>query len=185
MIDEASQRWLSAHARHALACALGCDDRVPAPGPMPDDGALHTPARVFVSWHEHGRLLGCIGTLVAGTSLADAVAHYAVQSGLHDPRMPAMRAEQVAGAELEISVLSPPRELDVRGRSAIEAAIVPGRDGVILHEGTRRAVFLPVVWAQLPGVSAFITALCKKAGIDPQRAADLRAEVFTTQAWTA
>lgn len=151
---------------------------------MPDDGALRAPARVFVSWHEHERLLGCIGTLTANESLAEAVAHYAVQSGLHDPRMPAMRAEQVERAALEISVLSEPRALDVRGRAAIEAALVPGRDGVILREGPRRAVFLPVVWAQLPEVSAFVAALCKKAGIDPQHTADLRAEVFTTQAWT-
>ncbi|MCH9684028.1 MAG: AmmeMemoRadiSam system protein A [Deltaproteobacteria bacterium] len=163
----ASQRWLLASARQAVAQALGV--AASPPGRAPDDPQLTQPVAVFVSWHEGPRLVGCIGTLQPGRSLREAVVHYAVQAGLHDARTPMPLPDDLPRLSCEISVLSPPEPMDVQGLGPITAALVPGRDGLVLREGERRAVFLPVVWQSLPTREAFVDALCTKAGIDARR----------------
>jgi AmmeMemoRadiSam system protein A len=154
-------------------------------GPRPEDPELDRPAPVFVSWHDGTRLLGCIGTVQAAEPLAAAVRHYAVQAGLHDPRMGPMTADELARAHAEIAVLGPERELDAHGLEAIAEALVPGRDGVILRHGHRRALFLPVVWEKLPRAAEFLEALCRKAGIlDPGDRAQVQARVFEVESWS-
>jgi AmmeMemoRadiSam system protein A len=184
-IAEPTRRWLSASAREAVAEALDRTDLVAPAGPRPNDDVLMMPASVFVSWHAGPRLLGCIGTLQAQAALADAVRHYAVQAGLHDPRIGPMSHAQLGTASGEISVLAPERELDVQGIAAIASAIVPGRDGVVLRSGWRRAVFLPVVWEKLPSPHEFLDALCRKAAIvTASERAEARASVFAVESWS-
>jgi AmmeMemoRadiSam system protein A len=179
MIAETTRRYLLASARQALADELGRGDAVEPVGEQPQDASLAAPARVFVSWHLGDRLLGCIGTLHPHDTLLGAVQHFAVQSGLHDPRGGAMRPELLLVARVDISVLGDPRDLEAVGLSAIERAIRPFDDGVILRRGLRRAVFLPVVWPKLPEPREFLHALARKAGIDPEREGDdVRAQVF-------
>jgi len=147
--------------------------------PAPPDARLDAPTRVFVSWHEGEDLVGCIGTLVPDRSLRDGVRHFAVQSGLHDHRTPTPAAEDLPRLSCEISVLSDPEPMEEQGLSAITAALVPGRDGLVLRDGDRRAVFLPVVWESLPTAQSFVDALCRKAGIDTRgRGEDVRGERF-------
>ncbi|MFO0631264.1 MAG: AmmeMemoRadiSam system protein A [Nannocystaceae bacterium] len=188
----ATQRWLSGHARAALARALGLRGALAESGPPPDDAALREPARVFVSWHVQGRLRGCIGTLAANDPLADAVARYAVESGQHDPRMVPMTIDELVCASVEISVLGAPASLlepggaPVTGVGAIATCLRPHEHGVVLRLGARRAVFLPVVWESLPEPAAFLAALCRKAGIDPHgEGAFVQAELFEAQRWDA
>ena len=151
----------------------------PAVGPAPDDPLLDEPARLFVSWHEEARLVGCIGTLEAHAPLRDAVRHYAVESGLHDPRTPTPAPSDLPRLRCEISVLTPPEPMAEQGLAEITAALVPGRDGLVLRDQERRAVFLPVVWETLPEPAAFVAALCRKGRIDPERRGPLvRGERF-------
>ncbi|MBX7077711.1 MAG: AmmeMemoRadiSam system protein A [Nannocystaceae bacterium] len=191
-LTPATQQWLSAHARAALARALGLRGAVAEPGPPPDDAALRQPARVFVSWHVQGRLRGCIGTLAAHDALVDAVARYAVESGQHDPRMVPMTVDELVLASVEISVLGAPATLldpggaPVTGVDAIATCLRPHEHGVVLRLGARRAVFLPVVWESLPEPAAFLAALCRKAGIDPHgEGAQVQAELFEALRWDA
>jgi AmmeMemoRadiSam system protein A len=163
---------LLASARHALAEALG----VPGPpvGPAPADLRLDELVRLFVSWHDGPRLVGCIGTLEAHAPLHAAVRHYAVEAGLHDPRTPTPAPDDLPRLRCEISVLTPPEPMAEQGLSEITAALVPGRDGLVLRDGERRGVFLPVVWE-----GAFVAALCRKARIDvDRRGALVRGERF-------
>jgi uncharacterized protein len=184
-IAEPTRRWLLASAREAVAAAIDRGDLAAPIGARPDDPALDRPARVFVSWHDGPRLLGCIGTVQALESLVDAVRRYAVQAGLHDPRTGPMTAEELVRAHAEIAVLGPERELDARGLVAIAEALVPGRDGVILRHGPRRALFLPVVWEKLPRAAEFLDALCRKAGIfEPEDRAQVQAQVFEVESWS-
>lgn len=152
------------------------------PAPLddpPDDPRLRRPTRVFVSWHEGSRLVGCIGTLTPDRPLADAVRHYAVQSGLHDPRTDTPTADALPRLHCEISVLTSPEPMAERGLDEITGVLVPGRDGLVLRDGDRRAVFLPVVWESLPTPREFVAALCRKAGIDAARRAPfVRGERF-------
>jgi AmmeMemoRadiSam system protein A len=179
MIAESTRRFLLASARQALADELGCGDMVAPVGEAPHDPVLAAPARVFVSWHVGDRLLGCIGTLQEHDTLLGAVQHFAVQSGVHDPRAGAIHPDLFARARVDISVLGAPTELEVVGLTSIELAIRPFEDGVILRRMLRRAVFLPVVWQKLPDRREFVRALARKAGIEPDReGVDARASVF-------
>ncbi len=179
MLAEATRRYLLASARQALADELGLGDTVPVLGAAPPDASLSSPARVFVSWHHDDRLLGCIGTLQPYDTLLGAVRHFAVQSGIYDPRGGAMHPQLLAHARVDISVLGEPVDLEVVGLVAIEGVIRPFEDGVILRRGLRRAVFLPVVWDKLPDRYEFLRALARKGGIDPDREGDdVRAQIF-------
>lgn len=176
-VAPATRRWLLANARDALAGAM----QVPTPPlpPAPADPLIDEPARLFVSWHEGSRLVGCIGVLEVRETVRQATRRLAVQAGLHDHRTPMPAPEDLPRLTAEISILSPPEPMAERGLAEITAALVPGRDGLVLHDGGKRAVFLPVVWKSLTTPEAFVTALCRKARIDPeQRAEHVRGERF-------
>lgn len=166
-IAPATRRWLLASAREALARAMGVSAE--PPGPAPDDPLLDERRRLFVSWHDGPRLVGCIGTLQGERPLRDEVRYYAVQAGLHDPRTPMPTPDELPRLRGEVSVLTEPVPMKEQGLAEITRALVPGRDGLVLRDGGRRAVFLPVVWSSLPTREAFVAALCRKAGIDAQR----------------
>ncbi|MEX1365906.1 MAG: AmmeMemoRadiSam system protein A [Nannocystaceae bacterium] len=168
-IGESARRWLLASAREALGRAMGA--AVTPAGPAPPDPVLDQPRRLFVSWHEGAQLVGCIGTLQGDRPLREAVPHYAVQAGLHDPRTPRPTVEHFPHLHAEISILTEPEPMAERGLVEITRALVPGRDGLVLRDGPRRAVFLPVVWSSLPRPQDFVAALCRKAGIDAARRA--------------
>jgi AmmeMemoRadiSam system protein A len=179
LLEVTTRQWLLARARAALSEALGAAASVPPP---PEDPALDEPGRVFVSWHAGDRLVGCLGSLEPRLPLQAAVAHFAVESGLHDPRTPGASLEELMVLRCEISVLSAATELEPVGLDAIAGALEPGHHGVVLRAGLRRAVFLPVVWTALPRPMSFLEALCRKAGIDPALDGDqIRAAVFTTE----
>jgi len=175
-IAPASRAWLLETARNALGHAMGVD--AGTSGPIPDDPILDEPARVFVSWHEGRRLVGCIGTLEPERGLRDAVRYFTVQAGLHDPRTPTPSAADLPRLSCEISVLSPAVPMTEFGLEAITAALIPGRDGLVLREGERSAVFLPVVWKNLPQAAEFVEALRRKARIDERRGSLVRGERF-------
>lgn len=164
-----ARRWLLHVARRSLAEALFTAHEDLEQPARPDDPALERPAAAFVSWHEGRRLQGCLGTLDARDALELAVRTYAVRAGLHDPRTVPATADLLPRLSCEISVLGPARPLGVVGTEAIADTLVPGRDGLVLRCGERRAVFLPVVWQSLPDPRTFVEALCAKAGIDSER----------------
>jgi uncharacterized protein len=184
-LDDSTRAYLIARAGRALGEALGRVDAVSLP-PRPLARRLDEPSRLFVSWYLGERLVGCIGTLRPTRTLEAGVEFHAVRAGLHDPRTPPLPPDRLLELRCEISLLSEPRPLGVLGLEPIAGALVPHVDGVILGVGERRAVFLPVVWSKLPDVVAFLHALCRKAGIDPNTEGDRAvAEVFTAESFGA
>ncbi|MEZ4448528.1 MAG: AmmeMemoRadiSam system protein A [Nannocystaceae bacterium] len=188
-LADASCRWLAYVARRALRDALAAGDPSARDLPLrpcdrPDDPRLDEPARLFVSWHDGEALVGCIGALEPHDALEGGVARYAVAAGMHDPRLPPADPRRWTALECEVSILGAPVLLAARGLAAIGEELTPGRDGVILRVGGRRAFFLPSVWRQLPRPEAFLTVLCRKAGADPRRdGVDARAEVLCAFAY--
>ena len=129
------------------------------------DPALCRPGGIFVSLKMHNRLRGCIGTLSAREPLTEGAAIYAEHAAFHDPRFPALTANELDRISIEVSVLTPPRPLAFSDAEDLLAKLRPGCDGVILRKGGSSATFLPQVWEQLPQAEDFLSQLCLKAGL--------------------
>ncbi len=131
-----------------------------------DHGALRARAGAFVTLNhvglkagDPGRLRACMGLIEAGQSLSEAVIRAAVWAS-QDPRFPRLEANELAGLEVEVSVLSPARR--VAGPENIEV----GKHGVILEKGRHRAVFLPhVATEQGWDRRTMLEQLARKAGL--------------------
>lgn len=57
--------------------------------------------------------------------------------------------------------------MEAAQRKGLLDQLQPGRDGLVLQAGARRATFLPAVWEQLPDPETFLDALLQKAGLAP------------------
>ena len=126
---------------------------------------LHAPGASFVTLTEDGRLRGCIGTLTPHQPLEEDVAEHAVDAAFRDPRFPAVRPWEYPFLDVEVSVLGSPHPIDASSREAVERALTPGADGLILGDGRHRATYLPQVWEQLPDPHDFVGQLLLKAGL--------------------
>ena len=149
-------------------------DRVPEA--LKEDGAA------FVTINLRGRLRGCIGSLVAHRPLADDIAQNAWKAAFKDPRFSPLTREEFGACEVEISLLSPHTPFPFRDEADLIARLRPGRDGLTLQEGDKRALFLPSVWEGIPDPAVFVQRLKQKAGWAPDYWSErIRATRFTTE----
>jgi AmmeMemoRadiSam system protein A len=114
-------------------------------------------AGVFVSLHRKGQLRGCIGTFSPTTeNVAREIIRNAIESSAKDPRFPPMTAEELAGLEISVDVLSQPEP--VKSVAELDAR----QYGVIVKAGWRRGLLLP----DLEGVDTpeEQIAICRRKG---------------------
>lgn len=124
------------------------------------------PAATFVTLHHNEALRGCIGSLQAYRSLIEDIASNAFSAAFQDPRFGPLREYELAGLEVEHSILSAPQVIEgCQTKQDLLDNLVPFEDGLIISDGLRRATFLPSVWSQLPDKSGFVEHLMLKAGI--------------------
>jgi AmmeMemoRadiSam system protein A len=153
--------------------------------PLPIDlaaypAALAEHAAMFVTLHNAGALRGCIGSARAWRPLANDVAINAFGAAFEDPRFDPVSWDEVDALDIDISILGPASPIRVSSEVELIAALRPGRDGVILTEGTRRGLFLPAVWENVKDAQDFIAHLKDKAGIG-KWSPRVRAERFETR----
>jgi len=151
--------WAS--IRHGLATGKA------APPPPPDHrpGPLAQPGAGFVTLTRFGQLRGCVGSAQAWRPLAEDITDNAFNAAFRDSRFPPLTEGELAGLELSIAVLTPPEPLSFRDETDLLAQVRPRRDGLIVEDHGHRALFLPVVWEQLPEPRAFLAHLKLKAGL--------------------
>ncbi|MEN8172625.1 MAG: AmmeMemoRadiSam system protein A [Chloroflexota bacterium] len=125
---------------------------------------LRAPGASFVTLKKSGRLRGCIGTLTPFQPLVLDVQDRAVAAGFNDHRFPAVIFDELAEIEIEISRLTQPKPLNFSNPEDLPRLLRPGIDGVVIHDGFRRATFLPQVWESLPISENFLGELCQKMG---------------------
>jgi len=151
--------------------ALARGEALPVPGADPVRGR-----GAFVSLHRHGELRGCIGHLVSDRPLAEVVRDMAVAAARDDPRFPPLRADELEGLNVEVSVLTPPV-------SARAEDVEPGRHGLIVRRGASQGVLLPQVaveqgWDR----ETFLAMTCRKAGLPPEAWRDARTDLRVFEA---
>lgn len=121
----------------------------------------------FVTLERDGELLGCVGALEPRRPLGIDVAEHAVAAAFGDPRVPPIDADDYAAMSINVSVLGALEPLAVGTLDALHDTLAPGRDGVAIELGARRATFLPAVWRQLPDPVSFCRQLWHKGGFEP------------------
>lgn len=148
------------------------------PAPLRSVGAS------FVTLEHGGRLRGCVGSLCAHRALAADIAANAVRAGTEDPRFAPVTPAEMADLEIEIALLSAPARMVFRDEADLAEQLRPGRDGLILAGGERRATFLPKVWDQLATPAEFVARLREKAGLASDHPpSELRAWRYVTESF--
>lgn len=126
---------------------------------------LRMPAATFVTLYENGKLAGCIGSLEADQPLIKDIAANAYSAAFRDHRFSPVRAEDIEGMTIEISVLSPLEPLAVADEEELKEQLVAHSDGLVIDTPGGRATFLPKVWQSLPDKALFVRQLKLKAGL--------------------
>ena len=172
-LSEEEKRTLLALARESIRDHLA-SRKTSIPENLP--ARLQRQQGVFVTLRKQGQLRGCIGHMADDTPVARIVAAMALQAAFHDMRFPQVEPAELREIEIEISLLTPLRRIDG------PAAVVIGRDGVLLRKAGRSAVFLPqVATEQGWDRDTMLTHLCRKAGLPPD-AWQQDCELFVFQA---
>nr|VFK42539.1 MAG: hypothetical protein BECKTC1821E_GA0114239_101936 [Candidatus Kentron sp. TC] len=154
--------------------------------PSMDPTAFPTPLRekraTFVTLEQEGGLRGCIGSLRTTHSLVEDLARNAFDAAFHDPRFSPLTREELERVTIKISLLTPAEPMRFASEADLLDQLRPGVDGLILTTGSRRATFLPSVWASLPKPAEFLYHLKLKAGLAPDAwPPDVAVSRYTTE----
>ena len=178
MFERDDRRRLLALARRALEARVR-HEYEPA---LEHGGALETPCGAFVSIHRGHELRGCLGRLEDVWPIARVVAHLGRAVADSDPRFEPVTVDDLETLSIEISALTPERE--VHSLDEIEI----GRHGLIIERGARRGLLLPQVATEHGwDVETFLEHTCRKAGLPPDawkhdaRILIFEAEVFSDE----
>jgi AmmeMemoRadiSam system protein A len=145
-------------ARRALEARVA---RQPAP-PAEQGGVLDEPRGAFVTIRRHGELRGCLGRISPDAPLAETIVDLGASVSDSDPRFTPVAPAELDDLHVEISVLTPEREV------LSVADIEPGRHGLIVEQGLRRGLLLPqVATEQGWDAETFVAQTCRKAGLPP------------------
>lgn len=107
------------------------------PDGLPEE-LLHTKAGAFVSVHEHGRLRGCIGTILPTRScVAEEILKNAVSAVSEDPRFEPVRPQELPWLDISVDVLGEPEAIQSMAELDVK------RYGVIVQSGRKRGLLLP------------------------------------------
>ena len=132
------------------------------PQPELTDPYFNEKSGVFVTLKKkrnYGMLRGCIGVIQPVDILARNIITSTRNSALNDHRFPPVRSEEVDELEIEISILSPPKE------SKLEDIEI-GKHGLIVEGGGKSAIYLPQVATEIGWTfGQWLDSLCNKANL--------------------
>ena len=130
-------------------------------------------------------LRGCIGYIEPKFSLYDVVHRVSVSSAVEDPRFPTVSIKEMDEIVIELSILTPPKLIEVNEPNDYLQKIVIGRDGLIAEKGMRRGLLLPQVpvdhernW----DVRTFLEHTCQKAWLSSDAWMDKSTKIYSFQA---
>ena len=125
----------------------------------PTLGVFAEPRSLFVTLHHGKKLRGCIGIIEGNAHLGQNLARCAADAALHDPRFTPLRPEELAGLEIEVSLLSPIRPI-------LADQVEIGRHGLLVERGLQRGLLLPQVATEHRlSREQFLAETCVKAGL--------------------
>jgi AmmeMemoRadiSam system protein A len=168
-LSEADRRAALQLARLAVVEAVA---HRKLPDVFPREGIFAEPRAVFVTLHVGKRLQGCIGVIEANEPLGEAIVRCAASAALEDPRFPPMKADQLGGLSIEISLLSPMEPI-------APESIQLGHHGLLVRLQAQRGLLLPQVAIEHRLTrEQFLEESCRKAGLPREAWRDPEARLF-------
>ncbi len=135
----------------------------------------------FVSIYKQGMLRGCIGSLEGSTPLMETVEAMAEAAAFRDPRFRPVAAEELPYLDVEISALTPLKE--ITDTEQIEV----GKHGIMIRKGYHSGLLLPQVaterdWDRI----TFLQETCRKAGLprDAWQEKDAKIYIFSADVFS-
>ncbi len=127
-------------------------------------------AGVFVTLNYQSDLRGCIGYPLPDKKLFNALQEAAISAATEDPRFPSVTFEELDQITFEVTVLTPPEEIEVSDPLEYPSKIKVGRDGLIVKSGFNSGLLLPQVpkeygWNE----EDFLGHTCEKAGLPKEQ----------------
>lgn len=142
------------------------------PEPAKPSKILERQSGCFVTIKQQGQLRGCIGSFVSDRPLWQTVREMAISAATRDPRFYPMKPDDLSNITLEISVLSPLRQIQ-----SVEEIQV-GTHGIYLIKGRAHGVLLPQVATEYGwDRETFLRHTCLKAGL-PENTWQKECEIY-------
>jgi AmmeMemoRadiSam system protein A len=168
-LSEADRRAALQLARTAVVEAVS---RRKLPDGFPREGIFAERRAVFVTLHVNKRLQGCIGVIEANEPLGEAIVRCAASAALEDPRFAPMKADQLGGLSIEISLLSSMEPI-------APESIQLGHHGLLVRLQAQRGLLLPQVAIEHRLTrEQFLEETCRKAGLPREAWRDPEARLF-------
>ncbi len=120
---------------------------------------LAEPRGAFTTLYHEGELRGCVGHVVAESSLYRTVAETAQAAAFQDTRFSPLTRAELPGLSVSLSILSPMEEIQAE-------EVEVGKHGLLVTLAGRRGLLLPQVpvehkWDRIQ----FLEHTCRKAGL--------------------
>lgn len=127
-------------------------------------------AGVFVTLNHKSNLRGCIGYALPDKKLYNALQEAAISAATEDPRFTSVAFEELDQITFEVTVLTPPQEIEVSDPQEYPSKVKVGRDGLIVKSGFNSGLLLPQVpkeygWNE----EEFLGHTCEKAGLPKEQ----------------
>ena len=160
-LDPSQGSWAVSHARTVVEEVVESGRKPERPTQI--DPVFEIDRGAFVTLRKGGDLRGCIGRPTPEQPAIRAIRGAAVDAATDDPRFPPVRPEELSAIVTEVSVLTPPDQVE----PVTPEAITVGRDGLIVSNGNRGGLLLPQVPVdQGWDAKTFLERTCRKAGLD-------------------
>jgi hypothetical protein len=121
---------------------------------------------VFVTLNDSYGLRGCIGFPLPDKKLHNALEDAAIAAATEDPRFNPVKLEELETITFEVTVLTPPKKIEVEESQEYLTKIKIGQDGLIVKYGYSSGLLLPQVAIEYGwNVREFLEHTCQKAGL--------------------
>ena len=158
-IERFYSKYILNIARKSIVSALAGEEFIPRDIPP----VLTQYGASFVTLKRKGELRGCIGSVYPTKPLILDIIDNAKNSAFQDSRFMPLNETELLDLEISVSILSSIERIQFKDERDLLSKIYP--HGVIISDRDRRAVYLPVVWEQLPERNVFLNSLKEKAGL--------------------
>jgi len=151
-------------ARKAVTEFLSNGDRMKLESDLEEKFSFNS--GVFVTLNNPDGLRGCIGFPMPEKKLSHAIIEGAIAAATEDPRFPSVKTNELNDIVFEVTVLTPPVEIDVSDPTEYLEKIKVGRDGLIIKHSFSSGLLLPQVPVEYGwNVEEFLQHTCEKAGL--------------------